>query len=53
MSTAKGVAMNPPERESTEPTTRSAEAKDRAIAVIGAWACIGVAVIAAALLFLF
>jgi len=44
--------MNPPEKEPTETTTGSAEANNRAIAVIGAWACIGVAAIAAALFFL-
>ena len=45
--------MNPPEKESTQPTTGSAEAKRRAVALIGAWACIGVVAIAAALFFLF
>jgi hypothetical protein len=45
--------MNAPEERPTEPTTRSAEARRLAIVLIGAWACIGVAVIAAALLFLF
>jgi hypothetical protein len=52
MSNAKGVAMNAPEKEPTEPTTGSAEAKRLAITLIGAWACIGVAVIVAALIFL-
>jgi hypothetical protein len=45
--------MNAPEKEPTEPQTSSAEARRRAIAVIGAWACIGLAAIAAALSFLF
>ena len=52
MSNAEGVAVNAPEKEPTEPTTGS-EARRRTVAVIGAWACIGVAAIAAALLFLF
>jgi hypothetical protein len=52
MSNAKGVAMNAPEKEPTERSTGSAEAKDRAIAVIAAWACVGVAALAAALIFL-
>jgi hypothetical protein len=43
--------MNP-DKQPTEPTTRPAEAKRLAIALIGAWACIGVAVIAAALFLL-
>jgi hypothetical protein len=43
--------MNP-DKEPTEPTTGSAESKRLAIALIGAWACIGVAVIAAVLIFL-
>ena len=43
--------MNP-DREPTQPTTRSAEAKRLAIALLGAGACIGVAVIAAVLFFL-
>jgi hypothetical protein len=43
--------MNPDEQP-TEPTTGSAEAKRLAIALIGAGACIGVAVIAAVLFFL-
>jgi hypothetical protein len=51
MSTAKGVAMNAPDKEPTEPTTRSA-ARRPTVAVISAWACIGVAVIVAALIFL-
>ena len=42
--------MNPPDKDPTEPTT-GPEAK-RLTVVIGAWACIGVAVIAAALFFL-
>jgi hypothetical protein len=45
--------MNAPEKEPTEPQTSSAEARRLAIAVIGTGACIGVAVIAAALSFLF
>jgi hypothetical protein len=44
--------MNAPEKEATEPQTSSPEARRRAIAVIGAGACIGVAATAAALLFL-
>jgi hypothetical protein len=44
--------MNAPEKEPTETTTGS-EARRRAIAVISAWACIGLAAIAAALLFVF
>ena len=51
MSHAKGVAMNAPEKEPTTPTTGSA-ARRHAVAVISAWACIGVAVIVAALVFL-
>ena len=43
--------MNP-DKEPTEPTTGSVEAKRLAIALVGAWACIGVAVIAAVLFFL-
>jgi hypothetical protein len=43
--------MNAPEKEPTEPTTGS-EARRHTITLISAWACIGVAVIAAALLFL-
>jgi hypothetical protein len=43
--------MEAPEREPTEPTTGS-EARRLAITLISAGACIGVAVIAAALLFL-
>jgi hypothetical protein len=43
--------MNP-DREPTEPTTGSAKAKRLAIALLGAGACIGVAVIAAVLFFL-
>jgi hypothetical protein len=45
--------MNAPEKGSTEHTTGSAEAKRLPVAVISAWACIGVAVIAAALFLLF
>jgi hypothetical protein len=51
MSNAKGVAMNVKEKETTETTTGS-EARRRTVAVISAWACIGVAVIVAALVFL-
>jgi hypothetical protein len=51
MSNAKGVAMNAPEKEPTQPTTGS-EARRPTVAVISAWACIGVAVIVAALVFL-
>ena len=43
--------MNAPDKEPTEPTTGS-EARRRAVAVISAWACVGVAVIVAALVFL-
>ncbi len=43
--------MNP-DKEPTEPTTGSAEPKRLAIALIGAWACIGVAVIATVLFLL-
>jgi hypothetical protein len=43
--------MNAPEKEPTERTT-GLEARRLAITLIGAGACIGVAVIAAALLFL-
>jgi hypothetical protein len=43
--------MNPPEKEPTDRKPGSAEAR-RLIAVIGAWACIGVAAIAAALFLL-
>jgi len=53
MSNAKGVAMNAPEKEPTQTTTGSAEAKRLPVAVISAWACIGVAAIAAALFLLF
>jgi hypothetical protein len=45
--------MNAPEKEPTQHKPGSVEARRRAIAVIGAWACIGVAAIAAALSFLF
>jgi hypothetical protein len=44
--------MNASEKARTDRKTGSAEAKDRAIAIIGAGACIAVAVIAAALLLL-
>jgi hypothetical protein len=44
--------MNAPDKEPTEPTTGSGEARRLAIALISAWACIGVAVIAAVLFFL-
>jgi hypothetical protein len=43
--------MNTPKQEPTEPTTGSA-ARRHTVAVISAWACIGVAVIVAALIFL-
>jgi hypothetical protein len=43
--------MNTPEQQPTEPTTGS-ETRRLTVAVIGAWACIGVAAVAAALLFL-
>jgi hypothetical protein len=43
--------MNTPKQQPTEPTTGS-ETRGLTVAVISAWACIGVAVIAAALLFL-
>ena len=43
--------MNAPEKEPSERTTGS-EARRHTVAVIGAWACIGVAVIAAALFLL-
>jgi hypothetical protein len=43
--------MNPPDKEPTRPTTGS-EPRRLTVAVISAWACIGVAVIAAALIFL-
>jgi uncharacterized RDD family membrane protein YckC len=45
--------MTAPENRPTERNTRPREANNRAIAVIAAWACIGVAVVAAALSFLF
>jgi len=45
--------MNAPDKEPTETTTGSAEAQRLVITLIGAGACIGVAVIAAALFFLF
>jgi hypothetical protein len=44
--------MNAPEKEPTEHKPGSAEAR-RLIAAVAAWACIGVAVIAAALFLLF
>jgi hypothetical protein len=50
-SNGKGVAMNAPEKEPTQTTTGS-EARRHTVAVISAWACIGVAVIVAALIFL-
>ena len=40
------------DKEPTQPTTRSAEAKRFTVALIGAGACVGVAVIAAVLFFL-
>jgi uncharacterized RDD family membrane protein YckC len=45
--------MTAPENGPAERNTRPREAKNRAIAVIAAWACVGVAVVAAALSFLF
>jgi hypothetical protein len=45
--------MNAPQQQPTEHKPGSAEARDRAIAIIAAWACIGVAAIAAAVLLLF
>jgi hypothetical protein len=48
--------MTAPENRPTERNTRPMQAKHRAIAAIAAiaaWACIGVAVVAAALSFLF
>jgi len=45
--------MNAPDKEPTESTTGSAEARRLAVALIGAGACIGVAVIAAVLFLLF
>ncbi|HZA82535.1 MAG TPA: hypothetical protein VFC13_13870 [Actinomycetes bacterium] len=45
--------MSVPEKEPTDPQTGSTGARRRAITVIGAGACIGVAVIAAVLSFLF
>jgi hypothetical protein len=45
--------MNAPEEEPTDPKRGSTGTRRLAIAVIGAGACIGVAVIAAALSFLF
>jgi hypothetical protein len=43
--------MHAPRKEPTQPTTGS-EPRRPTVAVISAWACIGVAVIAAALFFL-
>jgi hypothetical protein len=43
--------MDAPDKEPTQPTTGS-EPRRPTVAVISAWACIGVAVIAAALIFL-
>ena len=43
--------MNAPEKEPTQTTTGS-EPRRPTVAVISAWACIGVAVIVAALVFL-
>jgi hypothetical protein len=45
--------MNAPQKQPTGHKPRSAEAKDRATAIIAAWACIGVAAIAAAVFLLF
>ena len=45
--------MTAPENRPTDRNAGPREAKNRAIAVIAAWACIGVAVVAAALSFLF
>jgi hypothetical protein len=45
--------MNATQKPPTEHKPGSAEAKDRAIAIIAAWACIGVAAIAAAVFLLF
>jgi hypothetical protein len=45
--------MNAQDDGQTEHRTASADTKDRAIAVVGAGICIGVAAIAAALSFLF
>jgi hypothetical protein len=42
----QGVAMNAPEKEPTQHKPGSVEAR-RLVAAVGAWACIGVAVIAA------
>jgi hypothetical protein len=44
--------MNVPEKKPTQTSTGSGGRRDT-VAVIAAWACIGVAAIAAALLFLF
>ena len=45
--------MDASEKARTGSKAGSAEAKDRAIAIIAAWACIGVAAIAAAVFLLF
>jgi hypothetical protein len=45
--------MNAPENRPAERNTRRMEDKQRVITVITAWACIGVAVIAAALILMF
>ncbi len=45
--------MNAPEKEPTEHKPGSAEGRRPTIAAVGAWACIGVAAIAAALFLLF
>ena len=44
--------MKPPEQQPTEHKRGSAQARRLPIAAVGAWACVGVAVIAAALFFL-
>jgi hypothetical protein len=50
---AKGVAMTARQERQDQARTGSAGVKQRAVALIAAWACIGVAAIAAALSFLF
>ena len=45
--------MNAPQKQPTEHKPGSAEAKDRAIAIIAAWACIAVAAIAVVVWLLF
>jgi hypothetical protein len=45
--------MKAPQKQPTEHKPGSAKVKDRAIAIIAAWACIGVAAIAAAVFLLF